>query len=449
MSKPQVFISHSHSDHRLAARLQALIESISGRGIEVSRSSEKGAIKAGADWREWIDDQVLRCDVAVVLLTPSSFRGPWVLWEAGAVAGVQYDRLKDAAGSSSDLLKRRVRAIRFNLDGINLGPLSNSQIPNGLDVEDLRRFGRDLLNDFPDRLDANARSDGLMNLKEEAASFVADATRALRYTPIQRDEGVVQDWLARLDAERDKKNDRWIVAAKRWINIAFLGIGSADAHTKGETIDFRIHTRLADAHSRMRDWAGAAEQLDLAAKLSPNDLVILRQLGRAYREMKNLDQVQKQLARMEELDPAIFKIDREGIALRCGFLTDKGDWIAAERALAEADAGIVSGDAYLANWRAIATMKTRGADASRPYFEQLKQMLQEHGSGFWDDATMANALIALDGAVSQSALRNLGLPSRRKDEVESATRFFGDIVSAFGHAFDWRAAAGLPPAAGR
>lgn len=45
---------------RLADRLQRLIETISGQGIEVSRSSEKGAIKSVGHWRDWIDDKVLQ-----------------------------------------------------------------------------------------------------------------------------------------------------------------------------------------------------------------------------------------------------------------------------------------------------------------------------------------------------------------------------------------------------
>jgi tetratricopeptide (TPR) repeat protein len=446
MSKPKLFISHSHSDWRLAERLQGLIESISGQGIDVSRSSEKGAIKSGENWRDWIDDKVLQCDVAVVVLTPGSFRGRWVLWEAGAVAGVQYERLKGAAVPSGDAQARRVRVIRFTLGANELGPFSNSQVPNGLDAAEMIGFGSELLEDFRDGLDAKARTKGLVNLEKEVNAFVADAAEALRFTPIQRDEGVIQDWLARLDEAKARRDDRWIVAAKRWINTAFLGVGHADAHKAGEAIDFRIHMRLADAHGRLREWEGAIEQLKLAARMSPNDLVIQRELGGAYRSMKRSEDLKDTLARMEELDPAIFKVDREGIALRCGFLTMIPDWPAAERALEQADAGIVSADLYLANWRAIASMKAKGAPASRPHFEQLRQLLQgRQDLSFWDRATLVNALLALSGAAAQGEVVELGLPARTKDEIESATRFFDDVLAAFGHTFDWRAAAGLVP----
>jgi tetratricopeptide (TPR) repeat protein len=444
MDKPKLFISHSHSDWRLAERLQELIESISGRGVAVSRSSEKGAIKSGESWRDWIDDKVLLCDVAVVVLTPSSFRGRWVLWEAGAVTGVQYERLKGTAVQSGDPLARRVRVIRFNLDASDLGPFSSSQVPNGLDAAEMVSFGSELLEDFGDRLDPNARKKGWVNLKEEAEAFVAAAAAALRYSPIQRDEGVIQDWLARLDEAKAKKDDRWIAAAKRWINIAFLGAGNADAHQKGQAVDFRIHTRLADAHARLGEWDGAVEQLTLAAKLSPNDLVILRQLGRAYRSMKSPTKLKEALDKMEELDPAIFEVDREGITLRCGFLTTSSDWLGVERALDQAHRDIVSADPYLANWRAIATMKVKGADASRPHFEQLRQLLQSR-KDFWDRATLVNALLALSGSSAQGELRELHLLDRPQNEIESATRFFDEILSAFGHEFDWRTAAGLPP----
>jgi hypothetical protein len=67
MPTPSIFISHSHSDWRLAKRLQELLESVSGNGFKVDRSSENGAIKSGENWRDWIDDKVLNCDVAIVL----------------------------------------------------------------------------------------------------------------------------------------------------------------------------------------------------------------------------------------------------------------------------------------------------------------------------------------------------------------------------------------------
>ena len=450
--KPTIFISHSHSDWRLAQRLQTLLEQTSGNGLDVSRSSEKGAIKSGENWRSWIDDKVLRCSVALVVLTPSSFRGRWVLWEAGAVTGVQYERLKDHDVSSGDPLARRVRVVRFNLRDADLGPFASTQVSNGLEPQDIVNFVAELLEEFGSTLDTAAVRRAMLTLKGTVDEFVAGAKEDLRYSSIEPDEGLIQDWLARIDAARLNDDDRWIVAARRWINVAFLGANNADAHTRGEAIDFRIHNRIAEAHRRLKDWEGAVEQLQLAARLSPNDLVVLRDLGRAQREMKRTKDLEATMKAMELLDPDIFKKDREGITMRCGYLATTSNWPGVYQLLADADQGVVSLDPYLANWHAIATMKVRGARESAPLFRRLKDLLRRKGKGFWDDATLVNALLALNElSETEVTLLRMDLPHLKKDDFESATRFYDDILSAFEHDFDWRKAASVtsPPEAAR
>jgi TIR domain len=442
--KPTIFISHSHADHRLAARLQTLLEHVSGRGLSVSRSSEDGAIKSGENWRSWIDDKVMRCDVAIVLLTPSSFRGHWVLWEAGAVTGVQYERLKETQIKSDDPLARRVRVVAFNVAREDLGPFANMQVRDGLGPAEMIPFVREILNEFAKNLDPDAVDAAKLELKETISAFVAGAKDDLRHTPIKADEGLIQEWLARLDNAKAKGDDRWIVSAKRWINIAFLGANNADAHTKGEVIDFRIHIRIAEAHQRLNEWAGVVEQFRLATRMSPNDLMILRQLGRAYREMNQLDAVETIMREMQDIDTDIFKKDREGIALRCGYFATKEMWDEVSRLLTNADSAVVWSDPYLANWQAIATMKARGGEASLPLFQRLRELMRRVGKGFWDDATLVNALLALnDSKEAEKKLEILGLGTKTKAEVDSATRFYDEILSTFAHDVDWRKAAGL------
>jgi len=439
-----IFISHAHSDWRLAKRLQQLLESTSRNGFDVAVSSEQGQIKSGENWRDWIDDKVLNCDVAIVLLTPASFRGRWVLWEAGAVTGVQYERLRDETVNSDNPLARRVRVLHFGVDTEKLGPFGSQQVRNGLSQSDVVSFISEMLSEFRDSLDQDAVTRGLLSLEKLAGEFVEGAKEDLRYTPIEASESVINEWLARLDQQYRAENYRWIVAAKRWINVAFLGAGNADAHTKGVSVDFRIHVRIADAYRRLDEWAGVIEQMELARSLSPNDLVILRQLGRGYRETGDLARLEATMNQMLQLDPDIFRADREGVALRCGYFADMKRWDAVDELLSSADQQLVSTDAYLANWQSIARMKTKGADASKPLFQQLKGLLEETGTGFWDDATLVNALLALDQKEAASALlKSLRLTDRSTDEVKSASRYYDEIVAAFQTDFDWRQAAGL------
>jgi hypothetical protein len=443
---PTLFLSHAHTDFRIAKRLQDLLEDLSGHGFEVSRSSEKGQIKSGENWRAWIDDKILRCDVAIILLTPSSLRGRWVLWEAGAVAGVQYERTKDVPVTSNEPAARRVRVLRFNLKNADLGPFGNNEGRNALDQEEMVTFVSELLTEFSSSLDSQKFQKGMRTSEKKVDEFIAGVREDLRYSSFQHDEGVVQEWIARLDGARERKDDRWIVAAKRWINVAFLGANNADAHKKGEAIDFRIHTRIAEAHRRLGEWESVVEQLQLAAQLSPNDLVVLRDLGRAQRALGRLPELEQSMKDMQLLDPDIFKTDREGITLRCGYFAKLDDWPAVEKLLGEAASSIVSQDPYLANWHAIATMKARSAVDSTPMFQRLRDLLMKTGQGFWDDATLVNALLALKDPEAAAKLRALGLPQRPKDEIASATRFYDDIVSAFGNPLNWRDAAGVTTA---
>ena len=267
----------------------------------------------------------------------------------------------------------------------------------------------------------------LMSIRADISEFVTDINDALRYTPIRADEGVIQEWIGRLDIAKAEKDYQWIVAAKRWINVAFLGASQADAHLRGEVIDFRIHTRIADAHIRLKEWAGAVEQLKLAATLSPNDILILRTLGRAQHELGETKDLVETLGRMKEIDPEIFKRDREGITLRCGSLSKLLKWNKVEELLSDADQSIVASDPYLLNWHAIATMKTKGPKESVAKFRDLAELLrQSPEKNFWDTANLVNALLAVDELdEARKVLSGLAFGTRSSDEVQSAARFYG------------------------
>jgi len=66
---PGVFISHTHSDHRVADALNALIETLFGRDLKVRYSTAKELEKKpplGDDWFDWIVKEVHSTDVAFI-----------------------------------------------------------------------------------------------------------------------------------------------------------------------------------------------------------------------------------------------------------------------------------------------------------------------------------------------------------------------------------------------
>ena len=86
----KVFISHASVDQQIANAVSTLIQNTFQETVAPVHSSAsvyKGGIEAGADWLNWINEQVRESFLAVVILTPNSQKRPWIMWEAGAVSG--------------------------------------------------------------------------------------------------------------------------------------------------------------------------------------------------------------------------------------------------------------------------------------------------------------------------------------------------------------------------
>jgi tetratricopeptide (TPR) repeat protein len=437
----KIFISHSHADNRLASRLHGFLNEISANKFDVQRSSDISAIPTGTSWKKWIDENIATCDVAIVLLTESSVRGRWVMWEAGAVAGVQYYRDRPEAMAqppgNPNSGHGRVRVLNFGIPTTDMGPFAGDQTKDGRSVEAVSEFAAELLDTFKQELGAT-HSKALRQVDEKAKTFVEKALDDLRFTPIPATEPLVQNWLSQLDDALAKKNYHWVASAKRWINIAFLGVGNADAC---EPTDFRIHLRLAKAFEEIKNRDEAIQQLNLARRLSPNDMIIHRTLGKLYRKY-NATALKQTLACMEEMDPQVFTEDREAIALKVGDLFDLGCYDQVVKLLNEANQAVIADDAYLLNWRALATLKDGSIELARKRFAAIEARLGPNPTNFWDQATRVNALIARSAQTEVSevinALEKLAEYKESKENLRSAAKYFDEISAAAGLAVPWR-----------
>ena len=76
MRRPEVFLSHSTGDRRLATRLARALRR---RGIQVWYS--RSHLKAGQQWHDEIGRALARCRWFLVLLSPSAVRSKWVKHE--------------------------------------------------------------------------------------------------------------------------------------------------------------------------------------------------------------------------------------------------------------------------------------------------------------------------------------------------------------------------------
>jgi hypothetical protein len=79
----KVFISHSHSDVKLARQVASTLRS---EGFQVWDDSQ---ILPGENWGEGLSKALEESDAMVVLLTPSSVRSPYVSSEVGYALGRQ------------------------------------------------------------------------------------------------------------------------------------------------------------------------------------------------------------------------------------------------------------------------------------------------------------------------------------------------------------------------
>lgn len=440
----KIFISHSHADKRVAERLHEFLNDISENKFDVQRSSDISAIPTGTSWKQWINDNIITCDVAIVLLTESSLRGRWVLWEAGAVAGVQYfrDRSEQSAQmpGNTKRVEGRVRVLNFGIPTSDMGPFAGDQSKDGRSPESVFEFAFELLGTFKSDLGEKTYDRSLTKLKDKAGNFVSKALDDLRYTPIPASEPLVQNWLGQLDSALTDKNYHWAASAKRWINIAFLGIGKADDL---EPIDFRIHLRLARAFEAINDKAEAIRQLQLARGLSPNDMLVMRNLGKLFRG-HDIAQLEKTLKHMQEMDPHVFSEDREAIALKVGALFDKGAYASVIDVLNGANSNVIESDTYLLTWRAIATLKHNGIEAARSSFAAIEKRVGPNPDNFWDQASLINALMAKgDKGLAHEALQKLAVFRESKAHVQSAAKYFDEIASAANLDIPWRRILGI------
>lgn len=112
-------------DSPIAAALKSLLDDLFGERVTVSYSSDesaKGGIEPGEAWLVWIQRVLATTNATYVLLTPNSIKRPWVLWEAGAAAGV-------ALGAERP---PEVVPVTFGIEGDNVpGPLQSAQVIKG------------------------------------------------------------------------------------------------------------------------------------------------------------------------------------------------------------------------------------------------------------------------------------------------------------------------------
>lgn len=84
IKKPTLFISHATSDREFAEAVKQEIDKVFANGINIFSTSSPGAIPAGNDWLNDIENRLNSAQAIIAIVTPVSIERPWLWFEIGA-----------------------------------------------------------------------------------------------------------------------------------------------------------------------------------------------------------------------------------------------------------------------------------------------------------------------------------------------------------------------------
>ncbi len=83
MSKPIIFFSHSSKDKDFLKLLKKMINKKTSNSFDVFQSSDGESIPFGKDWKNKIEENLIKADIMFVFISPNSYKSNWIYFEAG------------------------------------------------------------------------------------------------------------------------------------------------------------------------------------------------------------------------------------------------------------------------------------------------------------------------------------------------------------------------------
>lgn len=419
-----IFISHTHGDKPLADAIQELMRELFGERVSVSYSSskEEGGISPGKDWFRWIAEQVRDTSVAFVLLTPSSIQKPWVLWESGAVAGAAY--AKDGSDDNA-----RVIPLTYGLASSDVPtPFARMQVVSGTDEAEMSKLTTDLLERFMDAFSAREMAKFGERRPAEVKAYVAKVDEILLTLPHVVTEAAIQEWLGRLDALPAKSRHGDVLVMENWIDVAF----GRDKDDRKRPLDVRIHRRLGDLYAKAGHPIDAERQYNLARRLVPRDIFILRRLGKSCLDQNKMDEARAILDQIFTLDKTAFERNIENAALKARVCTVSNNLEGARDVLAVAFDNTDS--QYLGDLLGQTLVKLGQVDEAKKIYARVSRLLgPPRERDIWGWATaLTSAVVCEDEAAKRAALeRIVALDATRENRI-SIERGLEGVVKALG-----------------
>jgi tetratricopeptide (TPR) repeat protein len=421
-----IFISHTHGDQGLAEELAQLIDNLFGKDrVKVNFSSKKeldGGISPGDQWFRWIVDQVRDAEVAFILLTPASIQKPWVLWEAGAVAGAAF------AGSKEE---RRVLPITSGIKSADIPtPFAGTQLLTGTGEADVNKLVEDLYDRFGKAAFTTSQNRRFWDSRSSAVEkYLERVGLMLRKLPLVITEAAIQEWLGRLDEleQNDRASETEVL--ENWIDITF----GREADDRKRPIDVRIHRRLGELYSAAGRASDAARQLQLARQLAPRDIFILRRLGKALLDQKEFKAAETVLLDIEDLDKTAFERNSENAALRARWYRENHDFLK-EREVLEAAYHNNPKSYYLGDLLGQPLLALKENAKAKEIYSQVLAILSDlREQNVWTASTALSAAVVCDDTEARRQILNeLRALKPSRGELDSIERGLSRILAALG-----------------
>ena len=389
----EIFISLTEHDRPIAEALSEAFSQVFGEGLleaKYSPSRQVGAtILSGEDWFRWIVERVKACHFALILVTPASVNKPWILWEAGAVAG--------AALALTEGDMRKVRPIVYQVPTELIpSPIrdAKAQFRRGDNAEDFRLMLDEIYDELAAELSQKTRREFATIRDNAVAAYLQKVQRALDEAPAVAAPAVIEEWLQRLD---DLKRDKRASEAEHlhgWMNIAFGRVPKAGG-ARPPPLDLRIHSRLAELYLMAKRPRQAIAELQLAMQIAPRDIFTLRLLGKAQLDDGEREQARLTLERIKKLDARATVHNAECAALESRWHMEGQDPASAAAVL---DAALKENpnSYYLADRLAQAQLEAGAKDAAAQAYQQALAIIQRLGEdNTWVLSTAANAAFFL------------------------------------------------------
>ena len=304
-----VFVSHATTDRVIVDLLDELFKKTYGPGnIKLKYSSSKmssDGIPFGDDWYQWILQEVKNCEIALIVLTSNSINKPWILWEAGAVKGVALASEKE----------KRVLALTFGLVSDQVpAALSQTQNVKGDDASEITKMLKEIYQrSF--RIDISKGEDVVdyyTNIRENVSKYINEVNRILLDLPIMITSSMINEWCRRIIELTDRNRESEVGVLERWIWLSFGIIEEKDKYP----LDMKLHLLLGDAYLSSKKYDEAIFHYNLAKRMAPRDIFILRKLGQVFLECNKFDRAQETLACIESFDSGAFIDNSECAGLR-------------------------------------------------------------------------------------------------------------------------------------